>query len=231
MTQPFFTPDPSWLAPKGKRGARAKSDKTFTTVWDRYSTITIENQRVSMSQLVGRYGDGDNEARPFRDYEGSPHWTINKRGDFKEFGERMPAKTKKAEITQTEIDWYVKNQERLQEILAEESVIIKVKVGAQDALEMFPKYDTKNNVKPGETADFMKLGSKKAVKAMKKLTSQIETMKKDDGGFGTFFHEAAIEKAKKAAERGKKVIKKYNEELDCMLADDEISEARKFFKK
>ena len=106
-----------------------------------------------------------------------------------------------------------------------------MKVGAQDALDMFPKYDTKNNVKPGETADFIKLSSAAAVKEMKKLTAMVEGMKKNDGGFGSFFHKAAIEKAKKAAERGKKVVRKYNEELDCMLADDEIEEARKFFKK
>ena len=51
-----------------------------------------------MSELIGRYGDAEYEATPYKDYEGSAHWTVSKKADFKEFGDAMPKQPDKEEL-------------------------------------------------------------------------------------------------------------------------------------
>ena len=224
----IYTPDSKVLAKKGKRGAKAKP-KVSTTVWEDYALKTKENVRTSLAQIIGRYGDKGLPPTPYKNYKGSASWTVKNKANFStdEFSWMNDDKDRE-KLTDGEKARYAKHQDRIKELLADETVVIKVKVGGQPGLPMFPKYDAKNEIIPGETSTELNCSASEAVGEMKRIAKMVEGMARGDGGLGDFFHAAALKQAKKAREKGKA---KYSTEYDCFYEPEDKAEMEAFFAK
>ena len=80
--------------------------------------------------------------------------------------------------------------------------------------------------KKGKLVQTQKVVSSAAVAKLKEIKGLVDGMRKDDGGLGSYFHETAVDLAKKAAGKGKA---KYIEKWDCMVEPKEMEQAEKFF--
>ena len=216
-------PKADLVAPK-KRGAQ-KKDKDFKTVWEQYANKTRQGVDTALTEVIGRYGDGELIPMPRKKYEASKNWSVPNATDWdsKEVGmSDMPESisTDDGEKVNKEKAYFEKNAAKIAKHLAEEEVVLNVKCGGQYRMPFF--WDEKK----GKLVQTQKVVSSAAVAKLKEIKGLVDGMSKGDGELGSYFHETAVELAKKAAGKGKA---QYIEKWDCMVEPKEMEQAEKFF--
>ena len=213
--------DEKRLVPAKKRGANRKP-KTFTTVWAQYSGKTKEGVAKALEELIGRYGEGDMVPMPRKDYTASASWSVVNHTDWNSEAVGLSDLPESSEDSPKDVAYFKTNAKKIAAELAKEEVVLTVKCGGQARMEFFavPGKDKLQTTR--------KVISKEAVAEMREIAEMVANMQKDDGDFGTYFHETAVALAVKAGKKGKA---KYNEKYDCMLTDDEMEDAAIHFGK
>lgn len=211
------------VAPKN-RGAK-KKDKAFTTVWAQYAGKTRSNIDKALNEVIGRYGDGEMIPMPRKTYSASTNWSVTNptKWDSEDVGmSDMPesAWTDDGESLTTDSAYFEKNKAKIAKYLAEEEVVLNVKCGGQYRMPFF--WDERKD----KLVATQKVKSTAAVARLREIKALLDEMSKDDGELGSYFHETAVELAKKAARKGRA---EYIPKWDCMVEPNEMEQAERFF--